>query len=449
MTAPPRVSVCIPARDAARHLHAAVGSALAQDVDGLEVVVGDDASADRTASVVASFRDARVRLLRHRTPVGVAANRNACLALARGAYVAWLDADDEYLPGALAHQLAVLDASPEVALVHGGCEIVDEQSRPLPAWRAPFDRDTVEPSHVAFRHLIAANELTTSTVVARRSAHAAAGGFAPEIGRSSTDWHMWLRLALQGAVAYSVRPVARYRQHRHSISRATSPNGERLRCDVRVAARALREPARPPGVALLATAALAARALLYAGDAYTRGRRDGALGAVALAGRLGASVAALLSATARGDDAACAGRTKEELRRLAGRLEGTRFGERVRCLAEIDPAWDAALAQAGRAVARVTPPDAVVAAIAKWDPALLAAAGRPGCNYPDRELLPDGYPRDGAEAVDHLAALRRTRGVTHLAVPSVSAWWLEQYPALARRLGRTLAADGRCAVYAL
>jgi hypothetical protein len=260
---------------------------------------------------------------------------------------------------------------------------------------------------------------------------------------------MWLRLALHGAVAYSARRVARYRQHRHSISRATSQSGERLRCDVRVAARTLREPARPPGVAQLATAALAVKALLHAGDAYTRGRRDEALRALALAGRLGASVEALLSATGRGDDAACAWLTKEALRRLAGRLEGTRFGARVHRLAAIDPAWDDALAQAGRAVARATPADAVVAAIAKWDPALLAAAGRTGCNYPDRELLPHGYPRDGAEAVAHLAALQRTRGVTHLAVPSVCAWWLEHYPELSDALARVRSDDEGCAVYEL
>jgi hypothetical protein len=118
-------------------------------------------------------------------------------------------------------------------------------------------------------------------------------------------------------------------------------------------------------------------------------------------------------------------------------------------LGAVDAGWDAELAHAGRFAARTTPPGAVVAAVAKWDPALLAAARRDGCNYPDRELLPGGYPRDGAEAIAHLEALRRARGVTHLVVPSVSAWWLEHYPALSLRLGGALAGDGRCAVYTL
>jgi hypothetical protein len=443
VSARPRVSVCIPARDAARHLPAALASALAQDIDGLEVIVGDDASADSTAEIAAG--DRRVRLLRHLRPVGVAANRNACLAVARGAFVAWLDADDEYLPGALARQLAVLDAEPGLALVHGGCEPVDDAGRALPGWDAPFERDAIEASAGAFRHWIASNEVTTSTVVTRREG----GWFDPDIGRSSTDWHMWLRLALRGDVAYTAAPVARYRQHAGTISRATSASGERLLCDVRAVASVLREPRRPAGAARVAVAALAAKALLQSGDAYTRGRRDVALAGIAVAGRLGARAGELTAATRRGDDEACSRLTKAALAELAPRLDGTRFGTRVRRLAAADAGWDAELAHAGRFAASATPRHAVLAAVAKWDPALLAASGRPGCNYPHRALLGDGYPRDDAEAVAHLEALRRTRGVTHLVVPSVSAWWLEHYPALARRLGAACASDGRCAVYEL
>src|SRR5919198_4240862 len=185
MSAAPRVTVCIPTRDQAEHLGAAIASALAQDVDGLAVLVSDDASRDATPAVAASFADPRVRVVRQPAPMGVAANRNTCLEHARGDYVAWLDSDDEYLPGALRRQVDVLDRHPGVVLVHGRCEIVDADGRALPAWPAPFERDTIERSDEAFRHLIAANELTTSTVVVRRSAHLAAGPFDPSIGASS------------------------------------------------------------------------------------------------------------------------------------------------------------------------------------------------------------------------------------------------------------------------
>jgi hypothetical protein len=141
--------------------------------------------------------------------------------------------------------------------------------------------------------------------------------------------------------------------------------------------------------------------------------------------------------------------TRRALRRLATVLEGTRFGARVAQAATGDPDWEAELARAGMATARVTPPDAVVAVIAKWDPTVLRHAGRAGCNYPDRALLPEGYPRDGDAAVAHLEALQRTRGVTHVVVPAVSAWWLAHYLELAERLGAPLWHDDDCGVYAV
>jgi hypothetical protein len=286
-------------------------------------------------------------------------------------------------------------------------------------------------------------------VVIRRSALDAAGPFEPRIGASSTDWHMWLRVALRGSVAYRARPVARYRQHGASISRATAPSGQRLRCDVRVAADVLRRA--PRGGAPVAKAALAAKALLHAGDAYTRGYPGAAADAVALAGRLrpGDELDELLAATRGGDDLGCARLTKRALARLDGDLGGTRFGRRVRRAAASDPAWDAELSAAARAVARVTPQDAVVAAIAKWDPALLAGCGRAGCNYPDRELLPDGYPEDGRAAAAHLGELRARRGVTHLVVPATNGWWLEHYPELALAAGDAVHRDGACAIFDL
>ncbi|MDQ3587809.1 MAG: hypothetical protein M3350_10560, partial [Actinomycetota bacterium] len=142
-----------------------------------------------------------------------------------------------------------------------------------------------------------------------------------------------------------------------------------------------------------------------------------------------------LGATARGDDHACYRTTKVILGRLADRLEGTRFGAKVRRAATTDPHWEAALARMAKSALEVLPPEATVAAVAKWDPTLLRLIGRPGRNFPDRRLMPDGYPRDGAAAVEHLEQLRR-EGVSHLLFPSASFWWLEHYERLAEHLAR-------------
>ncbi len=95
-----KVSVVIPARNAAAFIGGAINSALAQTLSDLEVIVVDDGSTDETAAIVQGFMgaDARVRLIRHETPHGVSAARNTGLRAATGAWIALLDADDEFAP---------------------------------------------------------------------------------------------------------------------------------------------------------------------------------------------------------------------------------------------------------------------------------------------------------------------------------------------------------------
>ena len=452
------VSVCIPTRNQSRFLSVAIGSALAQDVDDLEVLVHDDASDGATAAVLARCTDPRVRVLRHDRPLGVAANRNSLLDRARGRYIAWLDSDDVYLPRSLGRRLSVLESEPRVGLVHGGFEVIDSSDRQLRRWPQAYPGDAVQPGQVAFRDLIASNAVTTSTVVVRRSTQDAAGAFCTSIGSSSTDWDMWLRIALHADIAYTAEPVAGYRQHEQTISRATSASGERLRCDVRVAHRVLDTERRriddPHAAFRTARAALAAKALAHAGDAYTLRNRREALRAVTFAARLaprtvGPRALQLLCATARGDDYGCYRRGRELRAALADQLGPTRYGDRLRAGAESTPRYEEALARIAKCVRRVTPRDAQVATATKWDPTLLRLSGRRGVQFPDRRQMPDGYPGDATAVIEHVELLRR-RGVTHLVFTSDTTWWLDHYAAFRAHLDetcRTVHRDEDCVIY--
>jgi glycosyltransferase involved in cell wall biosynthesis len=107
-----KVSVIIPALNAAAFIGGAVRSALAQSLSDLEVIVVDDGSTDETAAIVESLMagDARVRLLRHEAPRGVSAARNAALRVATGDWIALLDADDEFAPSRLERLVAEAEA---------------------------------------------------------------------------------------------------------------------------------------------------------------------------------------------------------------------------------------------------------------------------------------------------------------------------------------------------
>ncbi len=106
----PDVTIIIPAWNAARFIGGAIASALTQDGPTIEVVVADDASTDRTAVTVLPFCGPNVRYLRLAVNGGPSAARNAALKVARGRWIAVLDADDAMLPGRLAMLIEAAEA---------------------------------------------------------------------------------------------------------------------------------------------------------------------------------------------------------------------------------------------------------------------------------------------------------------------------------------------------
>ncbi len=114
------VSAIIPVFNTARYLAEAIGSVLAQSLPPGEILVMDDGSTDDSAAVAESFGG---RLRVHRLPHGgISATRNAGLARARGEWLAFLDADDVWMPDKLERQLELARAQPETDLVFGAVE---------------------------------------------------------------------------------------------------------------------------------------------------------------------------------------------------------------------------------------------------------------------------------------------------------------------------------------
>ncbi len=141
------VSCVIPAWNATETIARTIASALHQTVAPLEILVVDDGSTDDTAQVVGSI-GGTVRLIRQANAGGEAA-RNRGISESSGEFIAFLDADDIWLPEKLERQLAVLRGRPEVAIV--GCLVLnvgdpDDPSmeaqlrryggRPVPGWKA-------------------------------------------------------------------------------------------------------------------------------------------------------------------------------------------------------------------------------------------------------------------------------------------------------------------------
>jgi len=192
------VSVVIPARNAEGTLARALDSVLAQTRPPDEIVVVDDASTDGTAGVARRYRPQGVKLVALPAQRGAADARNAGIAAARGVWIAFLDADDEWLATKLEKQAALIAADPEIAFVF--C-VSHEISAAGQALGDTFGDRSVTTSDNAWKALLARNFVATPTVVAPRTKLLELGGFDESL-KVGEDQDMWIRLALTGRLAY-------------------------------------------------------------------------------------------------------------------------------------------------------------------------------------------------------------------------------------------------------
>jgi glycosyltransferase involved in cell wall biosynthesis len=251
-----RLSVVVPAHDAEATVEAAIRSALAQTSPPDEIVVVDDGSTDSTSTVVRRIGEP-VRLVVQRQS-GPSAARNAGVAASSGEWVAFLDADDEWHPEKLERQLRV--AQDDVALV-----ATDWARGPA---RGPVP-DAMPITRLPSRKILLLNRFQTSTVLLRREAFVAAGGFDPSLD-GVEDWDMWLRASRHGTVVKLDWPFVRYTDVATGYSKAL----ERVyRTGHTMLQRELGEPPSGAGRGVMAWHHLRfALAYLLAGDRLAAGR---------------------------------------------------------------------------------------------------------------------------------------------------------------------------------
>lgn len=206
----PAVSVVIPTFNHGRFLAGAIDSALAQDFDNVEVIVVDDGSTDGSSAIVSRYGD-RVRYLWQENR-GLSAARNAGILAARGSFVAFLDADDAWLPAFLSAVMQRLSADPGLAAAHTGFCCIDGSGDSLPQ----VNLTTVADDRM-YERLLDGEYFVPSSVVARRECFERVGLF-DEALRASEDWDMWLRVAREFRFAGLAVPLVRYRVHGGNMS---------------------------------------------------------------------------------------------------------------------------------------------------------------------------------------------------------------------------------------
>lgn len=222
------LSVIIPTYNRAKFLPACIASVRECGVPA-EIILVDDGSTDETPRIAPTLGSDVVFV--RQDNAGVSAARNAGTGHAHGEFLAFLDSDDTWRPGAAARLVAVLKRFPEIDVAFadalaGDPKIGFQQSmmeqvggdpfrglpdhRPEPGLRL-LDRTAF------FLRLIERNQVFLGSAIMRRSAFDAVGGFDPELS-GAADYEITLRLAHRGDFAYVDEPLAHYLRHDNAMS---------------------------------------------------------------------------------------------------------------------------------------------------------------------------------------------------------------------------------------
>ena len=221
----PTVSVVMPAWNALAFIDAAVHSVLSQSYRDLELIVIDDGSTDGDYAALARL-DPRVRVL-HVARGGVGRARNLGIRHARGRYIAFLDADDLWVPGKLKTQVEFLDAHPLVGVVFGefyrwSCGADGQWPDPSVVFpdEQELARTSTERRGWMYTRLLMGDLLGMNTPVVRRELFDTCGGFDEGMERGE-DYDFWLRCAREVPMQGFASVMAVYRIHPASTMHRT------------------------------------------------------------------------------------------------------------------------------------------------------------------------------------------------------------------------------------
>ncbi len=225
----PFVSVIVIFLNENRFIQEAIESIFAQTYDHWELLLVDDGSTDASRSIALRYAEQypdKVRYLEHagHENRGMSASRNLGIAQAKGEYIAFLDADDVWLPHKLEHQVAILESQPHAAMVYGPTQW-------WYSWTARTEdrlRDYVFETGVQANTLVQAPTLLTRflwvpeispctcSVLIRRNVVEQVGGFEERFRGLYEDQAFFAKICLSAPVFVSAECSARYRQHLNS-----------------------------------------------------------------------------------------------------------------------------------------------------------------------------------------------------------------------------------------
>ena len=239
MKSKPLVTVITIFLNAERFLKEAIASVFAQGYLGWELLLVDDGSTDASTAVALQYAERypnRIRYLEHpgHENRGISASQNLGINSAKGKYIAFLDADDVWLPDKLEQQVAILDSQPEAIMVYGQTQYwyswtgdVEDSRRDLIIDPGVQLNSTVRPPRLLVRFLREEIPIPCpSDIMVRREGIIEVGGFEPGFRRIFTDQVLYAKLTLKWPVFVSGQRWSRYRKHAGSSVAIVKRSGQ-------------------------------------------------------------------------------------------------------------------------------------------------------------------------------------------------------------------------------
>lgn len=217
--ADPLVSIIIPAYNAEKYIRDAVTSALNQTYRNLEVIIVDDGSDDNTLNILEQEYtvDKRVRILTHpeNQNLGVSKTRALGIKASQGEYIAYLDADDIFMPAKIEVQMKIFQDYPLIVLVHGCVEFKHEKNSGAPFYNEFRSFSSDRQYSLLDGPYLEQNNICNSTVMVKKKSISTGLNSFNQLFQYE-DWINWILLGGKGDFFYINQPLIVYRYHSHA-----------------------------------------------------------------------------------------------------------------------------------------------------------------------------------------------------------------------------------------
>jgi glycosyltransferase involved in cell wall biosynthesis len=207
-TSASEVTVLLPAYNAEKYLVEAVESILKQSFVDFELLIIDDGSTDNTLSILNSFKDSRINIVKHAENKGLIYSLNEGLNLAKSKYIVRMDADDIALPNRLKVQVDFMNQHQDIAAAGSYYHIIGREE----IQKMPISNDTIKV------HMLFHTAMAHPTMILRRDSFIDADYFFDQDFKHAEDYELWSRACVSLKFANIPQVLLKYRFHEEQVS---------------------------------------------------------------------------------------------------------------------------------------------------------------------------------------------------------------------------------------